>query len=71
MSRRIATNVFSLRYYDESKNFLSGSSVGNTTDKEITFRTVANCKYIRFVDLTNDLNNEYKIERRKQSNRLQ
>lgn len=70
MSRKVATGVFSLRYYDSNKNFLSGTSVGDVNDKEITFTTIQSCKYIRFVDLTNDLSNLYKIEKRNSSNRI-
>lgn len=61
--RTIANGLFGLRFYDENKNFLSyiASNENYNTATILIFDIVANAKYIRFIDITNNLESKIKI----------
>ena len=59
--RSIATNSFGLRFYDKDKSFIQYVSGFPTTASIIDFDILHNAKYIRFVDLSNNLQSKYMI----------
>lgn len=59
---KVGTSAYAigLRFYDSSKGYLSAATY-NVNSKIININMIANAKYFRFVDLSNDLTNKYKI----------
>ena len=61
--RSVANNEFWLRFYDENKSYLGflASAATDNNANVLDFNMNQNAKYIRFVDLSNDLNSKIKI----------
>ena len=61
--RTIVGNEFWIRFYDKDKKYLGYDSANGNYNKAqiLQFNVLENTKYIRFVDLTNNLSNKIKI----------
>ena len=61
--RTIVGNEFWIRFYDKDKKYLGYDSASGNYNKSqiLQFNVLENTKYIRFVDLTNNLSNKIKI----------
>lgn len=61
--RTIVGNEFWIKFYDKDKKYLGYDSANGNYNKAqiLQFNVLENTKYIRFVDLTNNLSNKIKI----------
>ena len=59
LTRTTVSGNMGMRYYDSNKNFITGFTYTNT-DTHI-FTTPSDCKYLRFIDESADLNSIHKL----------